>query len=224
MQPASQTASSRATTSSRSSQQQSSKHLDKPTKKQLAAEIAVGIQFAQGGIGAVIPFDEDDVLTDQEVGMLARGIAAELLHYEGLLRWYLRLKAAGGPHAEFLAACFAIAAPRLAKRGILPDEIAMTIVFAGVSLSDTANAASRTATAVSVAPRRTPNLDGSDGVREVEYASPSTDLPRPLAIDSDQARQSDLPRPGDSNGEGGTSDAESALEAVRNSRNRRGRS
>lgn len=104
-----------------------------PSPKEIMLEAGAGIQLAQELVFKKFPqYRAQDELSDAEVGMLARGLAGEVLSNEFLLKWYKKLHSVGGAHGTLAAAVLAIALPRMANHGVIPAEIAFPL--AGIAV------------------------------------------------------------------------------------------
>lgn len=104
----------------------------KPTEKQIALEVGSILQAIQMGVTSIRPDWKEDELSNEEVGLLSKAVAAEILYTPALLQWYGKLEGVSSPHTRLGAAVFVVSMPRLVKHGILPMEIAGPIV--GLSL------------------------------------------------------------------------------------------
>lgn len=114
-----------------------------------------------------------DALTEDEQDLLARGIALELQQHP---EWLTAISGALGQvsaHGALAAAILAIALPRMARRKMIPEEIAVPLTgivyLVGGSVSGAPGAAAP-ADAVSVGRDGTPRFDRDDRERE-EYVS-----------------------------------------------------
>ena len=107
----------------------------KPTRNQLVKNVAGVLSKVNMAAASWLPPQwRPDLLGSEEVEVLATGIAVELEANPQLLTWFSRLAAASGPHLVFASACAVIAAPRMARRNLIPIPMAQAVITAGTAL------------------------------------------------------------------------------------------
>lgn len=109
--------------------------------KKIQEKVATTIAFANGVAVAYVPAVREDALSAMEIGLLAIATAEEIQSNKRLLEWYSKIgEGVTGPHAKMGAAVACIALPRLARRGILPEEMVdgLLPVLVAMVLSDPA--------------------------------------------------------------------------------------
>jgi hypothetical protein len=113
----------------------------KPTANQVEKVVVAATAVVQGVLcEQLVPALKPDALTAEELGLWGKAAAAEILSSKTLLAWYQKAMGAGltGPHARTTATLMLIALPRLARHGLIPEEVAAPIfnIVATVLLSD----------------------------------------------------------------------------------------
>lgn len=180
-------------------------------------------------------WEPEDQLTGTEIGALVRAAGDEVLTNRELAIWFTRLgKAAGNnAHAKLAMVLIQIAYPRLARRGMLPEEFLSVINAIGATGTAPAPAPETPVGAppdgggfdyaatpgddippVSVASGRTPDDDGGHGEREVqpgEVPEPGPSMVRDVPQQGGHRR---LRRQADQNGGGVVESEVSAAGAV----------
>jgi hypothetical protein len=107
----------------------------KPSHAELKRNTASVLMMANYALAGTLPRQyHADLLQPEEVDVLAAGIAAELHANPRVLAYFQKMAAASGPHMVMLAAAAVIAAPRLARRGVLPAPAAQAVMMAGTAL------------------------------------------------------------------------------------------
>jgi len=192
--------------------------------------VGFGVVMAAGVLNTGVPmffgpeaWTDEDKLTGTEIGMLTAALGDEALDNKQLARWLTKI-GRGNKHARLTYTLFIIAAPRLARRGMLPKEV--------VSVLNDVNAAGGTVipfpgqqpepeqppqpgpdfdfdpAAVPVASGRTPDDDGGYGQREVNPGGIPEQVPAVVRDAPVEARRRSLRREENQNGSG---DSEPAL-------------
>jgi hypothetical protein len=86
-----------------------------------------------------VPALREDELSAEELGLLSKATAAEILGNKWALEWYMRLidGTVTGPHSRMAATVMLIALPRLVRHGVIPAKlggalfsIVATVLFA----------------------------------------------------------------------------------------------
>lgn len=96
-----------------------------PTVRKVAEKIGPGIAIANGAAYKYLPGYRPDALNPTEIGVLSCALAEEIVSNRRLLEWYQKFgSSVTGPHTKLVAALGFIVAPRLARRGIIPQEVA----------------------------------------------------------------------------------------------------
>src|SRR4029077_15605623 len=115
--------------------------------------ICVVVLLANAGVTLTLPriktragdpiWEPEDQLTGTEIGALVRAAGDEVLTNRELAIWFTRLgKAAGNnAHAKLVLVLAQIAYPRLARRGMLPEEFLSVINAIGATGTSPAPAA-----------------------------------------------------------------------------------
>jgi hypothetical protein len=107
----------------------------KPTQAELKRNAAAVLTMANMTLAGILPpAAMYDLLQPEEIEVLAAGLAAELQANPKILAYFHKMAQASGPHMVMLAACAVVAAPRLARRGMLPAPAAMAVQMAGTAL------------------------------------------------------------------------------------------
>lgn len=166
----------------------------KPTANQIATNVGTTLALLQIGVTQFVPLGED-ALNPGEIGMLAVAAADEILANATLLKYYQSVGAnVTGPHTKMAAALVAIALPRLARRGLVPDEVALM----GVSLAiQMVNSGATTEFGPDIAEDATVQGDagaahsdnGHDGFREVRVGPGAPGLALVPTDSADEAGQ-----------------------------------
>ncbi len=139
----------------------------KPNIRQACVAITQAANLALVFSRRFIPqIREDDVLSDEEMTLLAKALEAEATQSARIARWAER---AGGisVHAVLIEAAVLIATPRLQRRGILPAPEPMTPEQEAIlrDFYKAKNGASADAP-VSMGAGGAPIFDGANGFRE----------------------------------------------------------
>jgi hypothetical protein len=102
----------------------------------VAEVLAVGIAGTDKAVAIyVYPPWQEEQLTNEEIGRLARASAAEIVNSETLSRWFvavMEFTSKGGAHTKFAIALAYIAYPRMVRRGMLPDFLGAVPDAAGM--------------------------------------------------------------------------------------------
>jgi hypothetical protein len=107
-----------------------------PKTRKIVEKVGGAIAFVNGVAVAYVPAVREDALNPTEIGLLAIAAAEEIQSNKKLLEWYSKIgEGVTGPHAKMGAAVAFIALPRLARRGILPEDMVdavLPLLFAAV--------------------------------------------------------------------------------------------
>lgn len=107
----------------------------KPSHAQIRTQVESVLTLVNLGAAGILPLHyRPDLLAPDETHLLAEAVAAELEANPKLLAYVQRAAAASGPHLVLLAALCVIAAPRLARRNMLPIPLAQAVMLAGSTL------------------------------------------------------------------------------------------
>lgn len=148
----------------------------KPTERQITMSVGAVVSTANQGLLQFGTIPEQDSLTDQEVGMLARGIALEILDSERMLAYYMKVTSmSGGKHSVLAAACVAITIPRLIAHGFIPQEVGTPVMLIALHVATRDGGAGSDVFEQSSVPDergRAHHSNGGNGVGQV-HAGPS---------------------------------------------------
>lgn len=160
----------------------------KPTRKPasrsaLKRNVASVLTMANLSAAGVLPAQlRPDLLTPDEIEVLATGIAVELEANPKLLAYFQKLAAASGPHMVMLAACAVVAAPRMARRNLLPIPAAHAVITAGTAL-----VGGHAGGTPDLEPRTAPRGRGGHGIWQVDADGVAGETEEMAPLRSDQA-------------------------------------
>lgn len=107
----------------------------KPSRAELRKQVESVLTLVNLGAAGILPSTyRPDLLDPAETHILAEAVAAELEANPKLLAYVQRMASTSGPHMVLLAALCVIAAPRLARRNMLPIPLAQAVMLAGNTL------------------------------------------------------------------------------------------
>jgi hypothetical protein len=135
----------------------------------------------------------EDRLQDDERTALVNATYAELeARFPVALEW-LAKAAESATEATLLYVIATIAAPRLARHGVISAELATAIVFAPIAFASASAAAETNGATPTVEPERTPMRGGPNGNGQIDADGIPTPLSEVQARAPEQAGPSDIP-------------------------------
>lgn len=110
--------------------------LSSAQEKQVRIGLSVAVMGVDMGAGLLLPnhWTKEDRLAQEETAMLVSALYSELETFPKALAWLANV-AGAGVHVQLAYVVAAIAAPRLARRGIISVELATAIAFAPVLMA-----------------------------------------------------------------------------------------
>lgn len=142
--------------------------------RQIKSELALLLWGADNGAAKLWPrawITPEDRLTDDERTMLVSATYAELeARFPQALVWLAKVSESA-TEAQLLYVAAIVAAPRLARHGFIPPELASAIVFAPLVFAQHAAAAEQRAAAVD--PERAPERDRANGLGQIDIGGAS---------------------------------------------------
>ena len=146
----------------------------KPTQNQIASNIAGILELGNATACELAPAFRPDALAPYEIELLSKAAAGEILANAALLKWYQSVGSqVTGPHTLAAAAIVAVALPRLARRRMVPERLAVMATGLAMGMSNVVGEGSveTDGPAVQDETRGTHSDNGADGLREV-YVGP----------------------------------------------------
>ena len=143
----------------------------KPTANQIAQNVGSILEMGNEMALAMVPAYRVDALQPYEIQLLSQAAAAEILANAALLKWYQSVGSQiTGPHTLAAAAIVAVALPRLARRGMVPERIAgmatgLALGMSNIGADIGSNEPEGAAVPDAAGPAR--GNHGDDGVREI---------------------------------------------------------
>lgn len=142
----------------------------KPTQNQIASNIAGILELGNATACELAPAFRPDALAPYEIELLSKAAAGEILANAALLKWYQSVGSqVTGPHTLAAAAIVAVALPRLARRRMVPERLAVMATGLAMGMSNVVGEGSveTDGPAVQDEARGTYSDNGADGLREV---------------------------------------------------------
>lgn len=146
----------------------------KPTQNQIASNIASILELGNATACELAPAFRPDALAPYEIELLSKAAAGEILANAALLKWYQSVGSqVTGPHTLAAAAIVAVALPRLARRRMVPERLAVMATGLAMGMSNVVGEGSVETDGPTVQDeaRGTYSDNGADGLREV-YVGP----------------------------------------------------
>lgn len=165
----------------------------KPTANQIASNIGGILQMGNEMAVTLAPAYRPDALLPYEIELLSQAAAAEILGNVTLLKWYQSVGSnISGAHTLAVAAIVAVALPRLARRNMVPQNLAVMGANLALGLSNIGAEVSSnepSSSAVQDDAGAAHSSNGHDGFREVRVGPGAPGLTLVPADSPDQTGQ-----------------------------------